>query len=174
MTCLVLIGWVISYADEWEDYSSYFGEGVEISRNWTTTDSLVFWQCFKTVMLSLSSVTQLCPTLCCQECVISLVLSHNKDLKWQTSVTALLELRVLFSKQRIVHPWGMKAGWPQKRDLSLSWLPLFIHFVSSPWACPMQSGLARKRVCLFHLRFSLWSMDFLLFHFCGIFLFFVF
>ena len=28
---LVFIGWVISYANEWEDYSIYFGEEVEIS-----------------------------------------------------------------------------------------------------------------------------------------------
>ena len=28
---LVFIGWVISYANEWEDYSNYFWEGVEIS-----------------------------------------------------------------------------------------------------------------------------------------------
>ena len=26
------IGWVISYANEWEDYSNYFGGGAEISR----------------------------------------------------------------------------------------------------------------------------------------------
>ena len=39
---LVFIGWVISYANEWEDYSNYFGEGVEISRIWATAHSLVF------------------------------------------------------------------------------------------------------------------------------------
>ena len=39
---LVFIGWVISYANKWEDYSNYFGEGVEISRIWATTHSLVF------------------------------------------------------------------------------------------------------------------------------------
>ena len=53
------------------------------------------------------------------ECVISLVLScHNKDLKWRTSVIAWLQLRVLFVKQRIVNPGGMRAGWPQKRGLN--------------------------------------------------------
>ena len=35
-------GWVISQANEWEDYSNYFGEGVEISRIWATDHSLVF------------------------------------------------------------------------------------------------------------------------------------
>ena len=39
---LVFIGWVISYANEWEDYPSYFGEEAEISRIWATTHSLVF------------------------------------------------------------------------------------------------------------------------------------
>ena len=41
---LAFIGWVISEANEWEDYSNYFGEGVEISRNWATTHFLVFRQ----------------------------------------------------------------------------------------------------------------------------------
>ena len=66
------------------------------------------------------------------ECVISLGLSLcSKDLKWWASVRAWLQLRVLFSKQRRVHPQGMRAGWPQRRDLSPSWLPAFIH-LSSP------------------------------------------
>ena len=36
--------------DEWEDYSNYFGEGVEISWNWATTHFLVS---FGTVMVPL-------------------------------------------------------------------------------------------------------------------------
>ena len=47
------MGWVISYANDWEDYSNYFGEGVEISRNQATAHSLVFWQCLGTVMVPL-------------------------------------------------------------------------------------------------------------------------
>ena len=39
---LAFIGWVVSYANEREDYSNYCGEGVEISRIWATTHSLVF------------------------------------------------------------------------------------------------------------------------------------
>ena len=27
MGWLVFMGWVISYANEWEDYSNYFGDG---------------------------------------------------------------------------------------------------------------------------------------------------
>ena len=36
------MGWVISQANEWEGHSNYFGEGVEISRNWATAHFLVF------------------------------------------------------------------------------------------------------------------------------------
>ena len=36
------MGWVISQANEWEGHSKYFGEGVEISKNWATTHFLVF------------------------------------------------------------------------------------------------------------------------------------
>ena len=39
---LVFIGWVISHAIEWEDYSNYFWEEVESSRIWSTAHSLVF------------------------------------------------------------------------------------------------------------------------------------
>jgi len=39
---LVFTGWVLSYANEWEDYCNYFGEGVEISRIWAIAHSLVF------------------------------------------------------------------------------------------------------------------------------------
>ena len=33
----------------------------------------------------------------------------------------------------------------------------------------MQIGLAKKGACLFYLKFSLWSSDFLLFRFRGLF-----
>ena len=46
---LVSIGWVIAYANEREDYSVCFGEGVEISRNWAAARCLVFWQCLRPV-----------------------------------------------------------------------------------------------------------------------------
>ena len=36
MVWLVFMGWAISWTNEWEDYSNYFGEGAEISRNWAT------------------------------------------------------------------------------------------------------------------------------------------
>ena len=44
------MNWIeIPYANEWEDYFKYFGEGVEISRIWATAHFLVFWQCLGTV-----------------------------------------------------------------------------------------------------------------------------
>ena len=43
MRWLVFMGWVILLANEWEDYSKYFGEGVEISRNWATSHFLAFY-----------------------------------------------------------------------------------------------------------------------------------
>ena len=43
------MGWVISEASEWQNYSSHFGEVVKIPRNWTTTHFLAFdsryWNC---------------------------------------------------------------------------------------------------------------------------------
>ena len=39
---LVFISWIISYANDQEDYSNYFWEGKEISRLWATAHSLVF------------------------------------------------------------------------------------------------------------------------------------
>ena len=57
---------------------------------------------------------------------------------------------------------------PKGERLNPSWLPHFIHLSPPSWAYPMQIGLAKKGTCLFHLKFSLWSMDFLLFH-CSIF-----
>ena len=49
---LTFMGWVISQANEWEDYSNYFGGGAEISRNWKISPFLVFrdrpWNCHGT------------------------------------------------------------------------------------------------------------------------------
>ena len=76
------------------------------------------------------------------ESVISSVLSHyNKDLKWRTSVTASLQLRVLFGKEN-PSP-RMKMSWPRRRGVSRSWLPLFICFGSSHLACPRQTRQTR-------------------------------
>ena len=52
---------------------------------------------------------------------------------------------VLFGKQRIVHSWGVRAGWPQRRGLNPSWLPLFILFVSSPMSLPYANWASQER-----------------------------
>ena len=54
---------------------------------------------------------------------------------------------------------------PKERSQSIlaSSLYMFVSFPSSD--CPMQIELAKKGTCLFHLNFSLQSIDFLLFHF---------
>ena len=46
----VFTGRGTSQANEWEGYSNYFLEGVEIYRIWSITHSLVFGQCLGTVM----------------------------------------------------------------------------------------------------------------------------
>ena len=52
MGWLIFIGWVISQANEHEDYSKYFGGRGEISRNWATAHFLIFdgqlWNCHGT------------------------------------------------------------------------------------------------------------------------------
>ena len=53
------------------------------------------------------------------ECVISIVLfCHGTHSKWWSSVTPRLQLRVLFSKQRIVHPQGEGGLTPKERPQS--------------------------------------------------------
>ena len=74
--------------------------------------------------------------------VISSVLSHcNKDLKLWTSVTASLQLRVLFGKEN-PSP-RMKMSWP-RRSVSRSWLPFLICFGSSHLACPRQTRASQE------------------------------
>ena len=41
---------MISYANEWEEYSSYFEEGMGISQNWATVHFLTFVVGLGTVM----------------------------------------------------------------------------------------------------------------------------
>ena len=60
----------------------------------------------------------------------------------------------------------------EKRPVVQFWL-LFIYFFSPPLSLPFVNW-ASKEGYLFHLRFSLWSSDLSLFHFCGLFPFFVF
>ena len=43
MVWLVFMGWVISLANEWEDYSNYFGEKVRIYRNWVAVHFFILF-----------------------------------------------------------------------------------------------------------------------------------
>ena len=105
----------------------------------------------------------------------SVVSRHSKDLKWQTSVTAQLQLRVLFSKQRRVYPGGVKVGQPQRRGLNKFWLPLFIYFVSFPlslafanWASQVGGMFASSEVltpiCRFSFDLFSWAFPFVFSH----------
>ena len=74
-------------------------------------------------------------------------LATAKNVKWWMDQCYSL---VLFGKQRKLHPWGVRAGWPKRRreKLAAQFLPLFLYFISPPhWACPMQLGLARRAAC---------------------------
>ena len=61
------------------------------------------------------------------------VLSHcSKYLKQWTSVTARLQLRVLFGRQRIVHPRGVRAGIPKgEASICLGFLLLHVCLLST-------------------------------------------
>ena len=75
---------------------------------------------------------------------------------------------VLFGTQRAIHPWGVRAGWPKRREENRSpWLNfgsafhfLFLLPLSLPYV-----NLACQEGCLFYPRFSLQPQTFL----CSIF-----
>ena len=68
------------------------------------------------------------------------------------------------ASKRKAHLWGMRVNWPQRRALSPSWLPL-LHICPLPLLSLPYANWSIQEGCLFHLRFSLWSSDFFLFHF---------
>ena len=51
MGWLVFMHWVISQANEWENYSNHFREGLRISRNWPTSQFLFLMVGLRTVMV---------------------------------------------------------------------------------------------------------------------------
>ena len=102
------------------------------------------------------------------ECVVSSVLScSSKDLKPWTSVTAQLQLRVLFAKQRKAYPHGVRVGQPQRRGLDPPWLPPFICLSPPPMSLPyanwagQEGGKVLTLVCGFSLVPSLQAFSFL-------------
>ena len=82
------MGWVISQANEWKDYSKYFGKGVELSRNWATAQSLVF----ASLGTLLAPAGVLFSLLCVQ---FSPVQSLSHVLLFATPWTAALQADVL-------------------------------------------------------------------------------
>ena len=101
------------------------------------------------------------------EFLISPVLSHcSKNLKRRTD---WYYSSVLFGKQRKIHPQGMRAGWPQseeKRSPQFSFGSTFYMFFPLPLSLSYVKW-ASQESCLFHLRFSLVSLDLPLFYFQG-------
>ena len=78
------------------------------------------------------------------ECIISSVQTlHNKDLNGGP-VLYLSNSSVLFGKQRIVYPHGMRVGWPKRGGLNPSWFPLSICFVSSSLSLPYANWASRE------------------------------
>ena len=63
---------------------------------------------------------------------------------------------------------GMRVGQPQRWGLNLSFLLLYICLLPS-LSLPYARWASQGGACFFHLKFSLQSTDFLLFHFCSLF-----
>ena len=57
-------------ADEWEEYSSYFGKEEEVSRHWATAQFLTFLVCLGTIILPVSVSFSL--LICYSECILRL------------------------------------------------------------------------------------------------------
>ena len=95
---------------------------------------------------------------------------HNKSPTWQKLTRWKLNAKKT-QHSGSEHPHGVKLGWLQKRGFNPSWLPPFIHSTPAPLSLPYVNWASREG-CFFHLKFSLQSSDFLLFHFHGLFPFF--
>ena len=112
----------------------------------------------------------------CQARVLEWVAIAFSHLKWQTSVIARLQLRlngrpvlqliynsVLFGKQRKIHPRDVRASQPKRKE-GLNFASSFDMLCLLTLSLPYVNWAGQER-CLFHLRFSLWSLDFPLFYF---------
>ena len=120
-----------------------------------------------------------------EECVISSVLSHhNKNLKQQTSITALGQTVSQLSDRSVlqlcvtaqiylenkgkyikIHPWGVRACWPKdskKRERDPG--PFDSSFYTSFFLSLGLPYVNCQECCLFYLRSSLPSSDLPLFY----------
>ena len=106
------------------------------------------------------SVVQLEHVRVLGECVISMVLScSKKDLKWKTSVTALLQLSFIQQAKKSTpsrHKGGLIAKKRPRSALASSF------YLSPPLLSLPYANWASQEVGVFHLKFSLWSTGFLL------------
>ena len=96
--------------------------------------------------------------------------SPQPRCEMQSSVTAQLQLRVLFSKRRKLHPHECRSipkerplffGAPKLKSVLASSFYMFVYCSLKP----PYVNCASQEECVFHLRFSLQPSDILLFHF---------
>ena len=102
------------------------------------------------------------------ECVISSVLSYcSKNLKQQIIVTAWLQLSFIWKAKENTSSRHEGRLTEKKRGAQFWLLFLYVFFLL-PLSLPYVNW-ASQEGCLFYLRYSLWSLDLSLFHFCGLF-----
>ena len=101
--------------------------------------------------------------ICRGECVISLVLSPQQRLKWQTCLTARLQLCFIWQAKDSTS-LRREGGLTQKGE-RLNLGSSFYMFCLLPLSLPYVNW-ASQEGCLFHLRFSLHLQIF----FCSIFM----
>ena len=92
------------------------------------------------------------------ECVTSSVVSPQQrfEMEYHTSITARLQLSIFSASKGkyTLDAWG-QADPKGEASIHLGPLLLYVRLLRTPWACPMQIRLAKKGMCLFHLKFSL-------------------
>ena len=127
---LAFMGWVISSTNEWEGYSSYFGEGVKISRNWATAYFLVF-----------DDWPQNCHDAC--ECVIQRVdvlqwacYTENLGLVEVNSSPNLISFCPVFSVCHSLKGYDLPP--------SLLFLNNHTHFLRFPWTARSNQSILKE------------------------------
>ena len=99
------------------------------------------------------------------ECIISSVLSCcSKHLRQWTSVTAWLQLSFIWQAKDSTTSMPEGRLTPKERPQSVL-ASSFYSFVSSLLSLPCAYWASQEKGMIFHLKFSLQSVGFLLFHF---------